>query len=339
MAPFKSSLAKSAGKFLGIFNQTDLSLRGADQTSRFIEPPFSATGGTTVEPGNGYKYHVFSSSGSFEATGGAEICEIFLVGGGGGASDSLAGGGGAGGVVYLQNQYIPKGTYTITIGGGGAATDAGAPSSTLGNPGTATTFSASPSSTLTALGGGRGGAYSGANAGPGGSGGGSGANTAGIGTALQPSQPQPFASPTATLNQYGNPGNPLNNSGNIGGGGGGAGSGGVPASAPGGNGQPFSGFAAPIISPAIPAPLQPTFISAVGPTGLYGGGGGAGARDGYTAGQGGPGGGGDGYNASPQGPQDGTSHTGGGGGSGSYPYTTEENGAGGSGIAIIRYLV
>ena len=62
MAPFKSSLAKSAGKFLGIFNQTDLSLRGADQTSRFIEPPFIATGGTILTPGNGYKYCLLYTS-------------------------------------------------------------------------------------------------------------------------------------------------------------------------------------------------------------------------------------------------------------------------------------
>ena len=43
MAPFKSSLAKSAGKLFGVFRQADLSLRGATQTTRHLS--FSATGG------------------------------------------------------------------------------------------------------------------------------------------------------------------------------------------------------------------------------------------------------------------------------------------------------
>ena len=44
MAPFKSSLAKSAGKLFGVFRERDLSLRGATQSSRF-GGPFNATGG------------------------------------------------------------------------------------------------------------------------------------------------------------------------------------------------------------------------------------------------------------------------------------------------------
>ena len=39
MAPFKSSLAKSAGKLFGVFRQGDLSLRGATQISRKVPPP------------------------------------------------------------------------------------------------------------------------------------------------------------------------------------------------------------------------------------------------------------------------------------------------------------
>ena len=38
MAPFKSSLAKSATKLLGAFRDRDLSLRGFVQKSRFIDP-------------------------------------------------------------------------------------------------------------------------------------------------------------------------------------------------------------------------------------------------------------------------------------------------------------
>ena len=42
MTPFKSSLAKTAKKLLGLFNQTDLSLRGATQDTRVPEPWRSA---------------------------------------------------------------------------------------------------------------------------------------------------------------------------------------------------------------------------------------------------------------------------------------------------------
>ena len=34
MAPIKSSLARTVGKLLGVFNQPDLSLRGATQITR-----------------------------------------------------------------------------------------------------------------------------------------------------------------------------------------------------------------------------------------------------------------------------------------------------------------
>ena len=67
MAPIKSSLAKSAKQLLGLFNTADLGLRGATQSTRFVLPPFSATGGDIsngLEPGNGYKYHTFGTDGN-----------------------------------------------------------------------------------------------------------------------------------------------------------------------------------------------------------------------------------------------------------------------------------
>ena len=54
MAPIKSSLAKSAKQLLGLRNTADLGLRGATQTQR-TPPRFTASGGTTYTPGNGYK--------------------------------------------------------------------------------------------------------------------------------------------------------------------------------------------------------------------------------------------------------------------------------------------
>ena len=43
MAPFKSSLAKTAKQLLGLRNTADLGLRGATQRTRFIIPPIVTT--------------------------------------------------------------------------------------------------------------------------------------------------------------------------------------------------------------------------------------------------------------------------------------------------------
>ena len=67
MSPLKSSLARSAGKLLGVLKERDLSLRGATQSSRVPISPFSAisaTGGSTFTPGDGYKYHIYANAGS-----------------------------------------------------------------------------------------------------------------------------------------------------------------------------------------------------------------------------------------------------------------------------------
>ena len=61
MAPFKSSLARSAGKLFGVFREADLSLRGATQSNRYVAPPLppvEASGGTEITSGD-TKFHVF----------------------------------------------------------------------------------------------------------------------------------------------------------------------------------------------------------------------------------------------------------------------------------------
>ena len=65
MAPFKSTLARSVGKLLGVYKDTDLSLRGDVQSSRTL-PPFEASGGDIngAAPGDGYRYHLYSTTGS-----------------------------------------------------------------------------------------------------------------------------------------------------------------------------------------------------------------------------------------------------------------------------------
>ena len=95
----------------------------------FITPPdtFPPTGGTTYEPGNGYKYHKFTSSGSFIASGDPQPgCEILVVAGGGGGGSYYGGGGGGGGVVFATGTLQGDRTYDVTVGAGG---DGGSPGS------------------------------------------------------------------------------------------------------------------------------------------------------------------------------------------------------------------
>ena len=85
--------------------------------------PFSASGGNVdaLEPGNGYKYHTFTSPGTFTVGGSEGTIEVLAVGGGGGA-DSIGSPGGAGGAVVLSTGVpIPVGSYPVTVGSGGVS--------------------------------------------------------------------------------------------------------------------------------------------------------------------------------------------------------------------------
>lgn len=320
--------------------------KSADSTSGF-----SATGGTKFTSGS-LTYHVYSSTGPnpFTVSGGSKIGNIFVVAGGAGGND---GGGGAGGIREVTGYVLSTGEYVADVGTGGAGVPGPRPSSVAwpqvsgggGNSNFYPSGASYPSPTyIRTSAGGVGGQWGGSGI-AGGSGGGAGNRGSGSG-GVGNTPPEP--------GQYGNPGGssggePVDN---IGGGGGGAGGPGITGgtSAPtdtrgnGGPGQPFPTYAAPIISPAIPAPQQSAFISAVGPTGLYGGGGGGGGRfPGDNSGTiGGPGGGGSGGNGSSSTPAGtpGIFGTGGGGGGGGF---NEPNvrygpgGAGGQGIIIITY--
>jgi hypothetical protein len=316
---------------------------GTDASGREAVFPFSATGGNQtpslgIVPGNGYRYHIFTSSGNFVVSnlGTSGIIEVLMVAGGGGAGNPLSAGGGAGGVVYHAALPTSVTTYPISVGGGGAGSSASTPASgPTGLKGTPTTAFG-----MIAEGGGGGGPYDGTVPNlpdmSGGSGGGGRSYSPPFtgGTGTQPTFNAPFV-PNPQFAQYGNPGassptitDPL---GQGGGGAGAAGSGQA-----GGNGRPFPGFAAPLIAPVLPAPVQ----SEIGPTGLYGGGGAGGARN--SPALGGSGGGGN------SGPgwvgESGFQFTGGGGGGGMYSPssptlpTLPPAAAGGSGIVIIRYL-
>lgn len=319
--------------------------------------PVEASGGaiSATAPGNGYKYHVFTSSANFVVTTGGEI-EILLVGGGGPSGSTTAsttvgncGGGGAGGVVHATAYSIGAGTHPITIGDP-------APQPLKPSPGRgvdSTFVDAGGPTTITAQGGGVGSWYGvggspqpGGAGFPGGSGGGGGYPAQPGGTANQPSQNPGISG----LLQYGNPGGrmstPEGASNYDYGGGGGAGQAGFDGDGPntpspgtsghGGDGQPFSDF--PGALPGF-APLPSAWKTAVAPQGYFAGGGGGGvwAGAGNPNMPGGLGGGGNGGTS----PQAGVTNTGGGaGGSPSPSGSSQPTGQkGGSGICIIRYAV
>ena len=230
--------------------------------------------------------------------------EYLVVAGGGSGGKGDAGGGGAGG--HLTNfggtaiSLTPGVTYTVTVGGGGAAVSSGD-----GNPGVNSVLSGTGISTVTSIGGGRGASGGFSASGDGGSGGGAG-------------HLQPGGAPggSGTVGQGNDGGNGAGNSAPAyaGGGGGGAG-------AAGGNGSGSAGGAGGVgLSNSITG-------SAVFSAG--GGGGHSNQSDG-TAGAGGNGGGGAGKESSAG--IAGTANTGGGGGGSNG----SSSGAGGSGVVILR---
>jgi len=342
---------------------------------------FSATGGDIsngLAPGNGYKYHTFSTSGSFIVASGAKSCEILIVGGGG-CGDFCSGGGGGGGVAYIPGLSLSAGTYSITVGTGAVNAD-NIPRAPQPNGGNSTMVL--PVGTVTGLGGGSPGDYNPGNGYPMPSTGGSGGSGAGGGTvapayppdapypapwytghpATQPSQPtfggavtnHGFGGGTGGPNS-GSPPNPLFLTGGGGGGSGAAGEAAGPTSAPGhggrgGDGQPFPQFSYPLVFPVpIAAALGPyspneTHYAGGGGGGLHRAGGGSTGLPSASGGRGGYGGGGHGTNGpeffagGPPTNINGADYLGGGAGCTGSAAPTASI-SGGKGIVIIRYLV
>jgi hypothetical protein len=122
MAPFKSGKGRNQGKLIKSYSTGFVGV----SLSRSV---FSASGGDIadgIQPGNGYAYHTFSSSGTLSVSNAeGRIFECLIVGGGGaggGASGNAGCGGGGGGVAHLQSfpLGITNGTLAIVVGGGGA---------------------------------------------------------------------------------------------------------------------------------------------------------------------------------------------------------------------------
>ena len=266
-----------------------------------------ATGGTITVSG-GYKYHTFTSSGTFGAPAGFSPTTIdFMIGAGGGGGAS--GGGGAGGLIQSDAQSITANSnYSVTVGGGGAR---GRGNYYQGSDGGASSISGTGISTST-IGGGGGGTFSnsGANNGrSGGSGsGGGGRDNGGSGGS--------GGSGTSGQGNSGGSGTALNTTQGRGGGGGKGSSGSNSSGSTGGAGG--SGF------------QWPSGGS------YYSGGGGGGSGNGTNA-SGGSGVGGNGAPGNGTGSAASSNTASGGGGGGSVSVTY--GGAGGSGIVIIRYAV
>ena len=313
---------------------------GAAQANDIVGPLFvTATGGTITTCGD-YKYHKFTSPGTFCVScagnpGGSSTVQVLVVAGGGGGSNNGSGGGGAGGLRNISCTPVTATGYPVTIGAGGSTGPAcSVPSTTDGSPSSAIS--------ITSTGGGRSGLASGSppqpyhSGNPGGSGGGAAGNG-------RPGNGGTGNTPPVSPSQ-GNNGGPENTSpaSRAGGaGGGGAGAAGTQVG-PGDsascgalqNGGP--GGIGVDVSPSFPAPLGGS------PAGYYAGGGGGAANNDLsscrTGGTGGLGGGGNG-GGTPSAATAGTANTGGGGASTptTGPNTSPTGTTGGSGIVIIKY--
>ena len=358
MAPFKSSLARSAGKLFGVFNQQDLSFRGATNSSR-IPITTEVTGGNAVYTVGTKKIHVFTSSGALSVTSalGSIAFEYVLIAGGGGTANDNSGGGGAGGVISNIPGIMPvtrsalsmdQGqNVTVTIGGGGPVGNAGQPDSPAypggraGGNGFDTLYAGPGGNSVRALGGGAGGQEG--NTGPsnltvpassGGRGGSAGGARGGRSESAQVN---------GIDNQGGTGSRAVGISGvnGIGGGAGGGAGAGASDNIDGGIGiqlpTAFRDNSQPSAVKGDPAPGAPS------PGGWYfAGGGGARTHDGNTPGpKGGPlsvggyGGGGQGnnYGDPNRNATGGQANTGSGGGGGAGGTT------GGSGIAFFMYTI
>ena len=347
-------------------------INGYQLTSMY---PGFATGGDDVYDIDGYRIHVFTTSGTFVVPGKDITTDILLVGGGGGGGQDNAGGGGAGGLIFKPGHTFEgrreskgrDGAYTIGSGSGGAGSteqnsDAPDPGGdtyirplnwrTQGDyygstPITRGTFT----NIFTAKGGGPGnnGGSAGASTINGGSGGGQDAEIRtgqGGGVATQPTQ-----SGDSGTYGYGNNGG---NSASEAGGGGGAGKVGESAGSGATLGLNYGGYGGDGLSGVSGYDFAEIFGTKYGEVvgeDVYFAGGGAGANkntsssgsftsaNGYALG--GKGGGGS-AGGTPETSEDGLPGTGGGGAGATWVtnptyYINHHGGNGGSGIVMIRY--
>ena len=298
-----------------------------------------ATGGTIIDGGDGYIYHIFTGTGTFaippESSLRLNSVDYLIVAGGGaggsGNSGTIPGGGGGAGGFVGGATTVSPGNYSISVGGGGASNGPG--NTSLSRHGiNSSAFG------LFAEGGGGGGcpgpSPSHLNGDPGGSGGGASSPPPTSG------RPGGTGNTPGTIPRQGYPGAPLSMPSAItpaiGGGGGGAGgeggyvANGNPVGPPyiprgyGGPGRLIPQFPIPIIGRAIPSTNYPVWYNDVAEGSTYSGNSGGGLSAGGRAWA-------PPSNSSPQ--LDATANTGHGG----IGQTTSPGFNGGSGIVCIRY--
>jgi hypothetical protein len=301
---------QSASTVISISVQNSDIKNSNTSTKTVVELP---SGGTITNSG-GYIIHTFTSSGTFTNTLSLTNVEYLVLAGGGGGGSRHGGGGGGGGYrssVVGENsgksssaetrQSISAGSYTVTVGAGGAGGYGDGSANAVGQRGGNSVFNG-----ITSIGGG-----GGMNDGDpetqrdGGCGGGADyrANSHGTGTAGQ-----------GYDGGDGSGGSPYH-------GGGGGGTGQVGGNASGGTAG---------------AGGNGTASSINGSNTVRGGGGGGGAYEG-TGGSGGSGGGGAGSAGTSGATNGSTNYGAGGGGLGEATSNSHVAGAGGSGIVIVRY--
>jgi hypothetical protein len=210
-----------------------------------------ATGGTIIDGGDGYIYHIFTGDGTFTVNrppAAIDSVDYMVVAGGGAMSSALTppkGGGGGGGMLFGSYLMSAPGVYPIQVGAGGPST--GTP---ITNRNGSPSFFGGPTG-IVATGGGGGGGPAGAGN-PGGSGGGGPSGGAGLGNT------------PATIPRQGYP---SGGSSSGGGAGGAAAAGGVY-----GIGRIDPDFPASIVGKAIPAVNYPSWYPSVNSGGYAAGG-------------------------------------------------------------------
>lgn len=95
----------------------------------FVKPPFAATGGNETLTQNGWRYHIFNSSGTFTVSSGESTLQILTINGGSSGvigSESgtqiIGGAGGAGGSLsFGPTTSAVSSSFAVTVGGAGGA--------------------------------------------------------------------------------------------------------------------------------------------------------------------------------------------------------------------------